>query len=357
SVAFSPDGRRLVSGSDDWTIRVWDAETGELVIGPLQGHLGRFSSVAFSPNGEMIDSGAISKNILEAFVESRIAVWDAETGEMVVKPLKWGDKAVKLIAFDGERVMFVSQAADFGIWDIKTGQVVTRSSGRISFDDIQVSDAETGKIVAGPLNGHKDRVLSACFSSDGRQIVSGSSDSTVRVWNAEMNDLVSEPLEIHDRNPGPVTFLHDGTRIIAISKFHIEACDAETGQVITRSSEHMYLGFSGILNISPDGKRLIFMSFTSIHVSDVETGDIVVGPFKGYTDHVLSACFSPDSRRIVSGSRDSTARVWNAETGELVVGPLQGHTGPVKSVAFSPDGRRLVSGSDDWTIRVWDAET
>ena len=67
--------------------------------------------------------------------------------------------------------------------------------------------------------------------------------------------------------------------------------------------------------------------------------------------------FSPDGTRIVSGSDDSTVRVWDAATGRPVGQPLNGHTGSVTSVAFSPDGKRIVSGSEDKTVRVWDAAT
>ena len=74
---------------------------------------------------------------------------------------------------------------------------------------------------------------------------------------------------------------------------------------------------------------------------------------KGHTSYVNSVSFSPDGKRIVSGSDDNTIRIWDATTGkELEI--LEGHTDWVNSVSFSPDGKRIVSGSDDKTIRIWD---
>ena len=75
-----------------------------------------------------------------------------------------------------------------------------------------------------------------------------------------------------------------------------------------------------------------------------------------YYKGVLSVSFSPDGRRIVSGSYDRTIRIWDAESGQEL-SKLEGHTAVVLSVSFSPDGRRIVSGSDDKTIRIWDAES
>jgi WD40 repeat protein len=72
---------------------------------------------------------------------------------------------------------------------------------------------------------------------------------------------------------------------------------------------------------------------------------------------VNSVAFSPDGRRIISGSDDNTLRLWDAATCKPIGSPLQGHTSSVNSVAFSPDGRRLVSGSNDNTLRIWDAAT
>jgi WD40 repeat protein len=79
--------------------------------------------------------------------------------------------------------------------------------------------------------------------------------------------------------------------------------------------------------------------------------------FQGHTDSVYSVAFSPDGKRIISGSGDKTLRLWDAQTGQPIGHPLKGHTDSVISVAFSPDGRRTASGSGDYTLRLWDVRT
>ena len=78
-------------------------------------------------------------------------------------------------------------------------------------------------------------------------------------------------------------------------------------------------------------------------------------PLTGHNDLVSSVAFSPDGKRIVSGSHDMTVRIWDAATGQPIGAPITGHTGPLISVAFSPDGNTIVSGSFDKTLRLWPA--
>jgi len=109
---------------------------------------------------------------------------------------------------------------------------------------------------------------------------------------------------------------------------------------------------------SPDGKRVVSgSSDKTIRIWDAQTRSPVLDPLEGHTDYVQSVAFSPDGKRVVSGSYDKTIRIWDAQTGSPVLDPLEGHTRSVRSVAFSPDGKRVVSGSSDKTIQIWDAQT
>jgi WD40 repeat protein len=109
-------------------------------------------------------------------------------------------------------------------------------------------------------------------------------------------------------------------------------------------------------DFSPDGKKVVTASRDeTARIWDAETGKELV-QLKGHTDWVYSADFSPDGKKVVTASEDETARIWDAETGKELV-QLKGHTEWVCSADFSPDGKKVVTASDDLTARIWDAET
>src|SRR5882762_5938103 len=118
SVTFSSDGKRIASGSDDKSIRVWDAETGEMVSGPFKGHTGGVSSVAFSSDGKRIASGSKDKSI---------RVWDAKTGEMVSSPFDGHTDGVSSVTFssDGKQIASGSKDKSIRVWDAETGKMVS----------------------------------------------------------------------------------------------------------------------------------------------------------------------------------------------------------------------------------------
>ena len=208
------------------------------------------------------------------------------------------------------------------------------------------------------LQGHTDQVMSVSFSSDGRHIVSGSSDKTIQLWDAQTDGQVGNHLQGHTSSVLSVAFSPDGRHIVSGSSDKtIQLWDAQTGgQVGNPLQGHTSLVLS--VAFSPDRRHIVSGSHDkTIQLWDAQTGGQVGNPLQGHTSSVWSVAFSPDGRHIVSGSDDKTIQLWDAQTGGQVGNPLQGHTSSVWSVAFSPDGRHIVSGSHDKTIQLHDAQT
>jgi WD40 repeat protein len=181
SVAFSPDGRQVASGSGDMGIRIWDAKTGtELRV--LQNHKGSVRSVAFSPDGKQVVSGSADKTV---------RIWDAQTGTEL-RVLLGHYSNVFSVAFSpvGKQVVSGSVDKTIRIWDAQMGA------------EVRV------------LQGHNGYVSSAAFSPDGKQVVSGSEDKTVRIWDAETGTEM-RMLQGHNYPVHYVAFSCNGTRVLS----------------------------------------------------------------------------------------------------------------------------------------------
>ncbi|KAF5331505.1 hypothetical protein D9758_018599 [Tetrapyrgos nigripes] len=327
-ISVSPDGTRIVSGSEDGTVRIWDAQTGTAIGEPLQGHEYWVQSVAFSPDGARIVSGSRDRTV---------RIWDAQTGTAIGEPLQGHEDWVQSVAFspDGARIVSGSHDRTVRIWD-----------------------AQTGTAIGEPLQGHESLVQSVAFSPDGARIVSGSGDRTVRIWDAQTGTAIGEPLQGHEDWVKSVAFSPDGARIVSGSHDRtVRIWDAQTGTAIGEPLQgHEYWVQS--VAFSPDGARIVSgSSDRTVRIWDAQTGTAIGEPLQGHEYWVQSVAFSPDGARIVSGSGDRTVRIWDAQTGTAIGEPLQGHEDWVQSVAFSPDGARIVSGSGDRTVRIWDAQT
>ncbi|KAF7358415.1 WD40 repeat-like protein [Mycena venus] len=347
SVSFSPDGGRVVSGSNDGTVRVWDAQTGAPVVRPFEGHSARVKCVAFSPDRERIVSGS---------KDDTVRVWDARTGALVTRPFRGHNDSVCSISFSPDGGKIVSGSADhtLRIWDVHLDLVAEETfvrwaqrSGSLD-DTVCIWDARTGALVAGPLEGHSGAYVSASISRHGRYIVSGSDDSALRISDVHMEcsvaallagyvDAVVPPALSPERKP----FVSTGTSV---------------GPVAGTFGGHR--GSLAFVSFSPDDTQIVSTSYAgTVRVWDARTGALVAGPFKGHTDRVTCVSLSPDGGRIISGYRDGTVRVWDVQTGAVVAGPFEGHEEEICSVAFSPDGEQIVSASRDTTVRVWNTRS
>ncbi|KAA8490775.1 putative WD repeat-containing protein [Porphyridium purpureum] len=200
--------------------------------------------------------------------------------------------------------------------------------------------------------GHRGWVCSASFSSDGRFLVSGSSDGALRLWNIRSRhcDQVMRMAEMISS----VHMAPEGFLVAAAGGLNVVLLNAETGECV-----HVLKGHTGkvrSVRFSPDGKYLVSGARdSSVRMWDVSTGDCI-RTFAKHIYQVNSVCVSADGTQIASGSTDRTVKLWDAETGKCVR-TLEGHTDVVNAVVFSPDGQFIASGSDDNTINLHDART
>ncbi|RXW16871.1 hypothetical protein EST38_g8985 [Candolleomyces aberdarensis] len=371
SVAFSPDGRYIVSGSDDETIGLWDIQTGKPVLESIKEHIRPVTSVAFSPDCKYIVSGSDDKTI---------RLWNAQTGQQALEPITGHIWPVTSVAFspDGKYIVSGSKDCTIRMWDVQTGQPVLESikghsnvvtsvvfspDGKYivsgSWDKtIRLWDSKTGQPALRPIEGHTNRVTSVTFSPDGQYILSGSDDKTIRLWNTQTGQPSSEPIEEHTGSVRTVAFSPNGKYIVSGSFDNtIRLWNAQTKQ----PNLEPIRGHTNIITsvaFSSDSKYIVSGSWDkAIRVWDAQTGQLALEPTRGHDGWVTSVAFSPDGKNIVSGSWDETIRLWDVQTGQLALQPIIGHTNTVTSVAFSPDCKYIVSGSFDTTIRLWNAQT
>ncbi|KAH9033801.1 hypothetical protein EDB85DRAFT_2274664, partial [Lactarius pseudohatsudake] len=209
-----------------------------------------------------------------------------------------------------------------------------------------------------PLKGHTDVVTSVAYSPDGMHIISGSGDGTVRIWDSHTGMPIREPLKGHVKQVMSVAYSPDGTHIISGSwDMTVRIWDSQTGKLVREPLQGPTGGITSVA-YSPDGTHIICgSSDTRIWMWDSQTGEPNSDPFVGHAGAVLSVACSPDGQKLISGSRDNTVRIWDTQTGSLTCEPLQGHTNWVQFVAYAPDGKSIISGSLDNSIRVWDPQT
>jgi WD40 repeat protein len=407
TVAFSPDGRYILSSSKDKTARLWDAATGKPVGLPLR-HDGEVWSAAFSADG---------KRIVTASQDNTARIWDAETGKPIGRPLVGHSNTVNTAAFspDGNRVVTASQDRTVRIWDVETGKQIGDapltledevSSAMFSPDGKQILagsgkiarlwDAETQKPIATltghddtvqtaafsacgtivtasedktvrlwdatgqqigePLKGHDGKVFGAAFSPDCKTIVTTSEDKTARLWDVTSHQQLGAPLGGHDATVYGASFSPDGRRIVTGSDDGtVRVWDADFNGFLRGTLRNAFPLTSAAFN--PDGTRIVTASIDgSVRLWNATTGQSIGRSFKAHRSAVTAAAFSPDGQRLVTTSRDRTARVWNAETRRQIA-ELTGHQGAVTSASFSPDGKRIVTASQDKTARLWDPDT
>ncbi|MBW4620537.1 MAG: protein kinase [Cyanosarcina radialis HA8281-LM2] len=278
SVAISPDGQMLASGSEDYKIKLWDLNTGQEMF-TLAGHTNFIRAVAFNPHGETLVSSSDDK---------KIKYWNLKT-RTEIYTFSGHFKSLTSVAIspDGQILASGSDDNTIKLWHLATGQEI------------------------GTLNGHSGWIQAVAFSPDGQVLASGSCDNTAKLWN------VSTGKEIITRAANnwvqSLVFTPDGQMLIGgtFDNF-LKFWDVNTGAEIFSLTGHSgWMGGIESVAVSPDGQILASGGGRdkTIKLWDVKTGELL-HTLTGHIKGVTSVAFSPDGETLVSGSYDKTVKIW-----------------------------------------------
>ncbi len=291
SVAFSPDGQTMVSGSFDKTLKLWNLKTGKL-LRTLTGHSDFVRAVAISPDGQTIVSGGGGT---EVNTDKTIRLWNLKTGKLL-GTLQGHSQGISSLAIapDGQTLVTASYDKTIKLWNLKTLKRLAT------------------------LSGHSSWVRSVVITPDGQTIVSiggsaeNNTDKTIKLWNLKTGKLL-HTLSGHSKEVTAVAIAPDRQTIVSAGSpdKEIKLWNLKTGELLSTLKMPSLFGSTSFIAISPNGETLVTAAY------------------------------------------DCSVRLWNLRTGELLGTLAQGltaemsmHVGRIypSSLAFSPDGKTLAIG-------------
>jgi WD40 repeat protein len=367
ALAFSPDGETLASAGWPETIKIWTADTLELIRileSPSTRHSGAISSLAFSPDG---------KFLIAASEYGVTTLWNTETGELIHT---FGKRSgFKAAAFNpgGKTYATGNRHGEITLWDMGTDKMLCQ--GLVNGKDKEISSiafSPDGKSLSSSgedgtvrfwnpdscaliytLTGHKESISSIAFSHDGKKLVTADYDGEMIIWNMGNR----QPFRRINADPNvvwSVAFTASGKNIVSLGgSGAILRWNAETGENVGEITTSWY---SFAIAINPRRETIAVGTFDGvIELFDTETKDFF-NTTEVYNTAVRSLAFSPDGLNLASASYNNQIFIWNLKTGRIDH-TLQWHSDTVMALAYTRDGKRLVSAGAENTIAIWNPET
>jgi len=360
SVAFSPDGQHMASGSGDTTVRFWDVKT-ETPHFTCVGHKHWILAIAWAPNGKKLASGC--KN-------SEIRLWDPETGSQLGKTLTGHKQWITCLQWEPlhrnvecRRLASSSKDGSIKIWDTVLCKVLFSLSGHLqsvtcirwggegliysaSQDRSVKVWRDSDGVLCRTLQGHGHWVNTMALNTD-YVIRTGAYEPSKPSPFKSKDDAMKLSLDRYNTAKGnkPETLV-SGSDDFTLFLWH----PAESKTSVARMTGHQAL--INQVQFSPDGRLIASASFDkSIKLWSGVDGKFI-GALRGHVNSVYQVTWSSDSRLLCSGSSDSTLKVWDSKTKKLLF-DLPGHADEVYAVDWSPDGEKVVSGGKDKVLKLW----
>ncbi len=408
-VAYSPDGKRLISSSKDGTVKIWDLANGRELITYRQHHE-PVRSVAIAPNGKFVVSAAgnevhvwnpengklirkltghtkpvncvvvrpDSKAIASGSDDETVRIWDADSDKLLleidskevgssVMDVAYNAKGDMLGAVTGDGKLFVwdpdkvrSQRKLLGISVHSSGayQVAFAPDGRFvaTCGDRSAKTTKLGTNIGlrrNELTGHTGLVSAVAISTDGKWLATGSADNTIRVWEiGDKDEKLARTFQGHEGQITDLAFSPDGETLASASMDQ----NVRLWSLRPVDSHRSFEGHTGYVwsaVMRPDGKQIASGGADrTVRLWDAATGK-QLHVLTGHSLPVTTVLYSPNSQLVVSCGGDKLLKIWDANSGQFLR-DLSGHEAAVMAAAYSRDGSKIISGAADHLVKIWD---
>lgn len=359
SVSMTPDGSLAISGSFDKTCILWDLNSGK-ALQSLRGHSNTINAVSMTPDGQRAISGSSDKTCI---------LWDLGTGK-IIYVLKGHTNTINAVSLTPNSQLAISGSSDnnFILWDLTRGEMLKIFNVQTKVMAVSITpdgkqaifglsnntcilwNVSTGNVIQ-IFKGHIAPIRSVSITPDGKKAISGSEDNTCIVWDITSGKVL-QTLKGHTSFVNSVSIAPDG--IMAFSGSNDKTCilwNLNLGKDISNIIEHNSSVHS--ISITPDGGQAISGSYDgSCILWDLNTGK-KSKILKKHDSPIYSLSISSNCKHAISGLKDSSCVLWELDSGKTIQ-TLKKHTSPVHALSITPDGKRAISCSDDHNCIIWD---